>query len=292
MEDKNMTALVSAFVRCYHQKNSNIKIYNDNYSTKIITEEEYNNILENMSKQIKFFNPNFRGNQQEAIDWIVNNQLAPSVIARSAFCKHSLDIAIKIGCREYLVYASGYDTSALNQNIKCFEIDKPEMIEDKINRLKSNNINIDNIEFIKANFEKAKWINNILNSSYNQNLISFNSLLGISYYLTREKFSNMIKEISNIICEGSSILFDFQTVEKSKETLINEKLAKAAGEEMKSKYTYEDIENILTENGLKIYEYLDDKKVTQEYFYNYNTLNPNNRIIVPKGVAYILAIKK
>lgn len=292
MKDKNMTALVSAFVRCYHNKHSNIKIYNDNYSTKIITEEEYNNILENMSKQIKFFNPNFRGNQQEAIDWIVNNQLAPSVLGRSAFCKHSLDVAIKIGCREYLVYALGYDTSALNQNIKCFEIDKPEMIEDKITRLKSNNINIDNIEFIKANFKKDKWINNILDSGYNQNLISFNSLLGISYYLTKEQFSNMIKEISNIICEGSSILFDYQTVEKSKETLINEKLAKAAGEEMKSKYTYQDIENILTANGLKIYEYLDDVDMTKEYFYDYNTLNPNNKLIAPKGVAYILAVKK
>lgn len=34
--NKNMTALVSAFVRCYHMKNSNIKIYEDRFCEKII----------------------------------------------------------------------------------------------------------------------------------------------------------------------------------------------------------------------------------------------------------------
>ena len=33
--NKNMTALVSAFARIYHIKNSNIKIYNDMYAEKI-----------------------------------------------------------------------------------------------------------------------------------------------------------------------------------------------------------------------------------------------------------------
>ena len=39
--NKNMTALVSLFARVYHTKNSNIKIYNDIYGEKILTEEEY-----------------------------------------------------------------------------------------------------------------------------------------------------------------------------------------------------------------------------------------------------------
>lgn len=34
MNEKNMTALVSAFVRCYHMNNSNIKIFNDKFSEK------------------------------------------------------------------------------------------------------------------------------------------------------------------------------------------------------------------------------------------------------------------
>ena len=46
--NKNMTALVSAFARLYHTKNSNIKIYNDMYAEKIITEDEYYEISTNM----------------------------------------------------------------------------------------------------------------------------------------------------------------------------------------------------------------------------------------------------
>lgn len=34
MEEKNMTALVCCFARAYHNKNSNIKIYEDNLAEK------------------------------------------------------------------------------------------------------------------------------------------------------------------------------------------------------------------------------------------------------------------
>ena len=40
--NKNMTALVSCFVRYYHTENSNLKIYNDVYAKKVITKEEIN----------------------------------------------------------------------------------------------------------------------------------------------------------------------------------------------------------------------------------------------------------
>ena len=180
----------------------------------------------------------------------------------------------------------------IGQKIKCFEIDKAEMIENKIKRLEDNNINISNIDFIKADFTNNKWFDNVLKSSYDKSLISFNSLLGISYYLTKKEFDNMIYEISNNICEGSSILFDYQTDEYSKETIINEKLASATNEKMKAKYTYSEMEKLLSNNNMQIYEYLNDKDITNNFFYDYNTLNPNNKIVAPKGVAYILVVKK
>ena len=102
----------------------------------------------------------------------------------------------------------------------------------------------------------------------------------------------MIKYISNIVCDGSSIVFDYPTYEDSKETKMNEQLANAALEEMKSKYSYQEIENTLSENGFLIYEHLNDKEMTDTYFNDYNTLHPNNKIIAPKGVCYCLAVKK
>ena len=71
--NKNMTAFVSAFARIYHIKNSNIKIYNDMYAEKIITEDEYNEISTNMKNGISFFNPNYKGT--DPLKWVVNNNL-------------------------------------------------------------------------------------------------------------------------------------------------------------------------------------------------------------------------
>ena len=121
---------------------------------------------------------------------------------------------------------------------------------------------------------------------------SFNSLLGISYYLTKTEFSDMIKSISDITCEGSCIVFDYPTFQRGKEARLNEKLAEGANEKMKSKYTYEEIEKILSDNGFLIYEHLDDGQMTKNYFEAYNLLNPNNKIAAPKGTAYCLAVKK
>lgn len=295
MEEKNMTALISCFARCYHYKNNKFRIFSDNLSEKILSEDEYLNISNHMSSGIHFFNPNFVGTKEEALDWILNKQLSPSVLGRSIFCEKSLENAIKFGCKEYLIYASGYDTFAYRKNInhlKVFEIDKSDMIIDKRKRLKRSNIDDSNVHFISCDFTTLNWIQSVINSNYNQNEISFSSLLGISYYLTKDEFKNFISNISNIVCDGSSIVFDYPTYEDSKETKMNEQLANAALEEMKSKYSYQDIENILSENGFLIYEHLNDKEMTELYFDDYNTLRPNNKIIAPKGVCYCLAVKK
>lgn len=87
MENKNMTALVSAFARCYHYKNNKYRIFSDNIAEKILSNEEYNAIANSMSEGINFFNPNFVGTKEDALRWIVDNQLSPSVLGRSAFCE-------------------------------------------------------------------------------------------------------------------------------------------------------------------------------------------------------------
>lgn len=295
MEEKNMTALVSCFARCYHYKNNKYRIFSDSVAEKILSQREYDSISNNMANGIKFFNPNFVGTEENALRWIVDNQLSPSVLGRSVFCEKSLLNTIKIGCKQYLIFASGYDTFAYRnriENLKVFEIDKAEMIEDKIGRLNNSKIDYSSVNFIKCDFTNKNWINSIMNSNYNKNERSFSSFLGISYYLTKEDFSNMIKSISHILCKGSSIVFDYPTYEDSKETQTNEKLAVSANEKMQSKYSYKEIEDMLSENGLLIYEHLNNEEMTNNHFEKYNTLNPNNKIIAPKGVCYCLAVKR
>ena len=288
--NKNMTALISSFVRLYHTKNSNIKIYNDIYAEKIISENEYKEIKENMENGISFFNPNYKGN--DPLKWIVNNNLAPSVLARSIFNEKHLLNEINLELKQYIILASGYDTSAFkfNNKLKVFELDKKEMIEDKLNRINKSKIDTKNITYIETDFNN-NWIDDLVITNYNQEEKTFCSMLGISYYLDKETFKNIIKQLSSIIPKGSVILFDYPNSSETNREKINQQLAKVANEEMKSIYTYEDIEHIAENADLLVYEHLNHNDIDNTYFYNYNTLNPKDKIIAPIGVSYVLLAK-
>lgn len=288
--DKNMTALISSFARLYHSKNSNIKIYDDIYASKLISEDEYNKISETMKNGINFFNPNYNGDNP--LKWIINNNLAPSVLARSAFNEHHLLNEIKLGLKQYLILASGYDTSAfkVNKKLKVFELDKKEMIEDKLNRINNAKLDTTNITYVKTNFN-SNWLNDLLGSSYNKCEKTFCSMLGISYYLDKDIFKNTIKELSNIMPKGSAILFDYPNIFETEKEITNKKLASGANEEMKSLYSYNDIERISEESNMLIYEHLNYDDINNTYFYDYNTLNPNDKVNAPMGVSYAILIK-
>lgn len=280
----NMTALVSCFVRAYHTENSNIKVYNDAFASKILTKEEYFNIASNMTSGIKFFNPNYEGD--EPLKWIVNNNIGPSVLARAAFNEKHLFNDIKLGLEQYVIIASGYDTIGykVNKKIKVFELDKKEIIEDKSKRTK--NFDNENISYISCDFNE-NWILDLLNSGYDKNKKTFCSLLGISYYLPKSTFSKTIKLLSDNMPKGSSIIFDYPNEYKETKT---EELAKLANEEMKSNYSYDEILKIAELPNMQIYEHLESVQIDNTYFYDYNTLN-TIKLKAPKGVSYCLLVK-
>ncbi len=293
MEEKsNMTALVSCFARAYHNKNSDFKIYEDNLAELILSKEEYDNISKSMSNGIKFFNPNFIGDSDEALKWIVNNNLAPSILARSAFTAKSIQKEKKMGLKQYLIFASGYDTySYTDKELQCYEIDKANVIEDKIERVKKANIDYSNVKYIETDFTLENWEESLINSDIDWNKRVFCSLLGISYYLTKNQFYNMVNKISKLMCKESTIIFDYPIVEDSEKEEITRKLAKGANEEMKSKYSYEELELKFQESNLLIYENLNSKDINEQYFKEYN-LKSEDKILAPQGVNYCLIVKR
>lgn len=287
----NMTALVSCFARYYHTVNSNIKIYNDTLAPAILTKLEIGNISKNMMEGIKFFNPDYDGD--DSLKWVVNNILAPSVLARSIFNEKHLLNEIRLGLKQYLILGSGYDTSGykISDKVSVYELDKKEIIEDKAKRVKNANINTENINYISCDFD-SNWIENLLKFSFDKNKKTFCSLLGLSYYLDKETFKQTISILSKNIPAGSVIVFDYPSNIETKKEIINQELAKEAGEEMKSKYSYKDIETIAQASDMLIYEHLNYQDINDTFFYDYNTLNPSNKILAPKGVAYCLLVKQ
>lgn len=288
--NKNMTALVSLFVRVYHAKNSNLRVYEDTCADKLLSKEEYEGISKSMRDGIGYFNPNYKG--KDALKWIVNNTLDPSVLARETFNEYHLFNEIKLGLKQYVIFASGYETSGfkVNSRVKVFELDREEMINDKLDRIRKSKLNTENITYIGTDFN-GDWLKDLMKNNYNPNEKTFCSMLGISYYLDKDVFKKMIMELGEVIPKGSVILFDYPNNYRIKENKIRE-LANSANEEMKSVYAYEDMIDIEKNTDLLIYEHLNYQDIDKTYFYNYNTINPNDRLVAPKNVSYILFVKK
>lgn len=289
--EQNMTALVSLFARAYHQKNKDIKIFDDLLSTKLITEKEYEMIGLNMSQGISFFNPTFKGSEEEALKWIVDHQLSPSILVRSAFCKEAIEEMKEKGCQQYLDFASGYDSFAYyyQNQMHVFEIDKKEVIEDKRQRCKD--VDIENIQFLSIDLSQDNWINTLLQSDYQEDQLSISSMLGLSYYLTKDEFKKMLKQLSKYLLKGSHLVFDYPSIQESKETKINEMLAKEADESMKAKYSFAELKEILNQCHLTIIQHENHQTVTEKYISNYNVYYKDDPIKAPEGVCYCVVEK-
>lgn len=299
-----MTALVSAFSRAYHSIHNTEKVFDDYLAKEILTQSEYEQIASNMSKGIKFFNPSFKGTQEEALRWIVDNQLSPSPLGRAAFAERSLENAVRFGTEQYLIFAAGYDTFAYRQpewasRIQIFELDHPIMSLDKQKRIQSIMAEKpSNLHYISADFTEDDWERNLIAyPAFDQSKISFCSLLGISYYLSKLDFAQIIDTVSNIVPKGSSIVFDYpdenaytsKAGERAKKQMA---MAGAANEKMLASYSYVELQQLLGDSNFLIYEHLTPSEITEQYFKKYNQSNPKHTITAFDNVNYCLAVKR
>ena len=245
----------------------------------------------NMSQGISFFNPTFKGSEEEALKWIVDHQLSPSVLVRSAFCKEAIEEMKEKGCQQYLDFASGYDSFAYyyQNQMHVFEIDKKEVIEDKRQRCKD--VDIENIQFLSIDLSQENWINTLLQSNYQEDQLSISSMLGLSYYLTKDEFKKMLKQLSKYLLKGSCLVFDYPSIQESKETKINEMLAKGANESMKAKYSFAELKEILNLYHLTIIQHENHQTATEKYISNYNIYYKDDPIKAPEGVCYCVVEK-
>ena len=248
-------ALINLFVKYYHMKNSNIKIYKDNYTLKMLNDKEYKNILKNLN------NMSFCSFTK---DYIVNTYLAPKLLASQIINEMKLSLEIKVGAKQFMYINPGHDMLGYKYKnvINVYEIDTKQNIKDKLIRIKKFDEDDSLVKRIVLNNNLNK---SLIKKGFDKNKKTYVSLLNLS----KENLKAMLNNISYVLKEGSSVLFNYD-----KDAYLNDK-----------------IDDFLLKEGFYVYEVINDTTINNKYFYNYNTINPDNKIIL-NNTVYIFTVKK
>ncbi|MGE8006632.1 class I SAM-dependent methyltransferase [Lysinibacillus sp. NPDC093216] len=300
--ESSLTSLISAFSRAYHSQFDTPKIFDDYLAQELITQQEFHDIQTNMVQGIQFFNKEIaeklNGQTEELLKWIVQTQLSPTPLARAAYCEKVLLNEVLLGLQQYVILGAGLDTFSLRNPefesiLEIFEIDHPATQEFKKKRLAKVNLKLpSNVHFVSMDFTKKFSYQNLMDSGFD-NKKTFFSLLGVSYYLTKDEISSLIDHLFANVPTGSSIMLDYADEKLFKEQGISNrvnnmvKMAAAGGEPMKSCFTYEEMEKMLENSGLLIYEHLSPDTINELYFDN-----RKDYLTAFETIHYVHAVKK
>lgn len=301
--ESSLTSLISAFGRAYHSKYDTPKIFDDFIAKDLITQEEFADIRENMIKGIQFFNNKIARKLQdhpdEILKWITQVQLSPTPLARAAYCENVLFHEMLLGVKQYVILGAGLDTFCfrhpeLNDSIEIFEVDHPATQDFKKVRLANADYQIpDNLHFVSMDFTKEFTVQNLVEEGFMPNEKTLFSLLGVSYYLTKEENANLINKLFTKVPSGSSIVFDYADDKLFEEKGMSNRvqnmvqMASASGEPMKSCFTYDETEKMLENSGLLIYEHLSPVTINNEFFHS-----RTDYLSAFETIHYIHAVKK
>lgn len=300
--ESSLTSLVSAFGRAYHSKYDSPKIFDDSIAIQLISQKEYHDIEENMVEGIQFFNKEiaekFKDNSDEILKWITQVQLSPTPLARAAYCENVLKSEIRLGLKQYVILGAGLDTFCfrhprLENTVEIFEIDFPSTQEYKIQKLAEVDLKIpSNLHFVPMDFTKIFSYEKLVEKAFSYKKTFF-SLLGVSYYLTKDELSSLLDHLFANVPTGSSIVFDYADERLFEEKGFSNrvenmvKMAMASGEPMKSCFSLSEMEKMLDKSGLLIYEHLSPANIKKRYF-----SNRNDYLTAFETIHYIHAVKK
>lgn len=275
----SITALMSAFGRAYHVEHTNQPIFADRKARELMTDEEYGMIASYILGGMDFFAPDKKdsfANKEEALMYLVNTQIAPTPLARAAFCEEALKTAMRTGTEQYVILGAGMDTFAFREpdflkNYDVYEVDHPLTQENKKSRISRAGWTVpEKLHFVPVDFTKDDLGEKLLSAGFSPNKKTFFSWLGVSMYLERDSIEDMLQKIAALTEDGSSLVFDyadaglFHSDVKRVQNMLA--MAKAGGEEMKSCFDQISLERMLSEHGFLVYEHMNCNEIQKRYF--------------------------
>lgn len=268
-ERESVTAKICAFVRAWHSNRSRDKIYDDYLAYDMLGKEEYDNIYELISSGLD----GSRHFSREDTEQIIAEYFAPIPLSRIHFNESRLaDFAAENGEVQYVICGAGSDTFAFrneNEDIEIFEIDHPDTQRYKLGKIDELEWNIRrNVHYVSVDFERERMCDKLLAAGFDPAKKTFFSILGVSYYLTLDVFSDTLAQMAELSALGSVVVFDYpiKTGEFPQRVTRLEKITESLGEEMRGGFDYNEVSRALYSFGFQIDTYMPPEKVQQEYF--------------------------
>lgn len=268
-ERESVTAKMCAFVRAWHSNRSRSKIYDDYLAYDFMGKDEYDAIYEMISGG---FDGTHRFSREDT-EQLITEYIAPIPLSRLHFNESRLEkFAAENGKVQYVVCGAGYDTFSFrnpNEDIEVFEIDHPDTQRYKLEKIRGLEWNPrQNVHYVPVDFEKERMCDKLLDAGFDPAKKTFFSILGVSYYLTLDVFSDTLAQMAELSAQGSLVVFDYPiktgTFPRRVEKL--EEITEALGEVMRGGFDYNEVSRALHSLGFLIDTYMPPEKVQSEYF--------------------------
>ncbi|MDB3994892.1 SAM-dependent methyltransferase [Gammaproteobacteria bacterium] len=221
--------------------------------------------------------------------WL-SEKLAPGfhehLISRTKFIDELIEKSAVNGIEQYVILGAGYDSRAhrlkLPSSMKIFEVDQPEVSDNKLAKLPKELPNSENVTYVNIDFSYQSLTEQLIGAGLDQKKSTIFTLEGVSQYITKEAVSSTIKELASLTKDTNSIFFMSYVDElldkcpeacfgkgypnPEKKVNLIKSLSAKVGEPWISFYTLEEIESLLLQNGYSIEENLTLEDLNSLYF--------------------------
>ena len=267
---ESVTAKLCAFARAWHANHDREKIFDDHLAFDLMGKEEYDAMYEMVSRGFGGFSEPVSRDDTEQI---ITEYITPIPLSRIHFAEKRLHSFIeKFGKIQYVICGAGSDTFLFrndNPDIEIFEIDHPDTQRYKLERIRQLEWKIrKNVHFVPVDFEKERMSDQLLKAGFDPQKPTFFSILGVTYYLTLDVFSDTLSQIADLSVPGSTVVFDYpmKTGIFPERIYRLEQITATLGEHMRGGYDYNEVSRALYALGFQIDTYLKPAKVQAEYF--------------------------
>ena len=267
---ESVTAKLCAFARAWHAVHNRNKIFYDDLAFDIMGKEEYDEMYDLVSRGLTGLPKPY---SREDTEQIIQEYFAPIPLARIQFAENRLhEFAAKHGNIQYVICGAGSDTFSFrneNPDIEIFEIDHPDTQRYKLERIAELEWNIPrNVHFVSVDFEQERMVEKLISAGFDMTKKTFFSILGVTYYLTLDVFSETLAQIAELTVPDSAVVFDYPIKTGTFPARVHrlEQITASLGEHMRGGYDYAEVSRALYALGFQIDTYLPPEKVQAAYF--------------------------